>query len=458
MVTQPEADELISWIESQPELDYLRKQANKSLCEYFPENKTPQERIKINPRDEIEVGKEGFLRKFVNSVWVPAQNLRGKTYSSKELDGSLTSVSKVLSISTLWDFFCTLPIFYFAASFLAPIAALPLSILLGYLILWGSNLTGENSTNRTKGNSGRANASLLAFLILSLAKTSVSGVGTDMIISKEAIMEAYAEELVEKKSIGEKGIRNIKKEDSKELILATKQCESIQSQMNQIDTSKRQGRKTYQGMEIRAFGSQLNIDQDTKEGLSPQQIIQKYGANLPPCRKANVLASIEGSKNQISDKDYLKKVTDKNNLSSLAYLYRYHLDEYFEYFRGRPAGQLKQQWVNKESGALAKDKYGNNTLTETDGKLEWANGSLAVEQTTKQFFNKLTDPNKIASLGLSLFALVISIILTSTAAILLYTSSKTSELKASFSQSLAKKSNQLISSYRRILKIKNTET
>ena len=95
-----------------------------------------------------------------------------------------------------------------------------------------------------------------------------------------------------------------------------------------------------------------------------------------------------------------------------------------------------------------------DVLEETEGKLDWRDGSVAIEQSTKQFFNKLTTPSKIASLGLSLFALAISVILTSTAAILLYTSSKTSEIKASFSQSLAKKSNQLINNYRRLLKTK----
>ena len=29
-----EGDEIISWIESQPELDYIRVAANKTLCDY----------------------------------------------------------------------------------------------------------------------------------------------------------------------------------------------------------------------------------------------------------------------------------------------------------------------------------------------------------------------------------------------------------------------------------------
>ena len=65
---------------------------------------------------------------------------------------------------------------------------------MGFIILWASNITGENSTNRTLNNTSKARASLVAFLVLSLAKTAVSGVGIDMVISKGRIIEGFAEE------------------------------------------------------------------------------------------------------------------------------------------------------------------------------------------------------------------------------------------------------------------------
>ena len=34
-MSKKDGDEIIAWIESQPELDYIRAQANKTLCDYI---------------------------------------------------------------------------------------------------------------------------------------------------------------------------------------------------------------------------------------------------------------------------------------------------------------------------------------------------------------------------------------------------------------------------------------
>ena len=65
----------------------------------------------------------------------------------------------------------------------------------------------------------------------------------------------------------------------------------------------------------------------------------------------------------------------------------------------------------------------------------------------KQFFDKLRN-GEFAALGFSIFAFIISIILTSTAAILLYTTGKNKEVKASFTSSLGQKSNALMTELR----------
>ena len=71
----------------------------------------------------------------------------------------------------------------------------------------------------------------------------------------------------------------------------------------------------------------------------------------------------------------------------------------------------------------------------------------AVEASMKQFFGKL-EAGDLASLGFSIFAFVVSVILTLTASILLYTTGKNSEVKASFTSGLGKKSNALLAAYR----------
>ena len=422
------SDELVEWIESQPELDYLRVYANRTICSYYPEEKTPRERIVVNSRKDLSLGDNTFLENFRETFWVPGSKLRGNQFSTKELDNSLTTTAKVMSVSTLWDFFCTLPILFYAvggAKFLAG----PFTFLIGYLILWASNLTGENATNRTKGHSGKAKASLLAFIILSLAKTAVSGVGLDMILSKDQIINTFADELIESKSIGEESLINDLRSPlaepaiKRELDLVTAECSSLISQMKNLDMDKRSNRKIFE---------QLNS--------------QARGNSQSPCNKKLELStrlSDEQSRiNSIERKNKDKsseRLNDRQELAPITFLLKYYRNEFDTYFRGLPPGYYRYN----DQGILEQN------LT-TESTLDWQDGrkSEAVSQASKQFFNKLSN-GEIASLGLSLFGFIISIVLSSTAAILLYSTGKVKEIKASFTSSLSSKSNKLMAMYQK---------
>ena len=128
-----EGEEIIQWIESQPELDYLRITANKTLCEYKIDEVELTERIKVNSRQDLALGRETFIQKIINTVWVPGEKLRGKQVASKELDNSLSTTSKLMSVSTIWDFVCTLPIFIYVLSPLAKGISGPAGFLFGSL-------------------------------------------------------------------------------------------------------------------------------------------------------------------------------------------------------------------------------------------------------------------------------------------------------------------------------------
>ena len=160
-----EGEEIIQWIESQPELDYLRITANKTLCEYKLDEVELADRVIVNTRQDLALGRETFLQKIINNVWVSGDKLRGKQVASKELDNSLSTTSKLMSVSTIWDFNCILPIFIYVLSPPAKGISGPAGFLFGFIILWASNITGENSTNRTSNNSTKATASLIAFLL-----------------------------------------------------------------------------------------------------------------------------------------------------------------------------------------------------------------------------------------------------------------------------------------------------
>ncbi len=422
-----EGDEIISWIESQPELDYIRVAANKTLCDYRKDQTELSERIIVNSREDLSLGKESTLKKILNVVWVPGSKLRGTQIASKELDNSLSTSSKVMSISTIWDFVCTLPIFTYILSPIAKGAAGPAGLIFGFIILWASNITGENSTNRTLNNSSKAKASLIAFLILSLAKTAVSGVGIDMIISKNRIVEEFAAEKILEKSDEEKEAINQALYDevddpavSNELRFAKQACNKLLQQIESLDLTKGRQRKLQREISERAYGSN------------------------GPCTNASKLGALEskeiGNKQLKIDqkKEEAKlRIEDRNTMSSTQYLLKYYKTTYNKFFTGKPPGV---DYVYE-----GKDIPENRDYSE----IEWTDGSKseAVGAAMNQFVDKL-QKGDVASLGFSIFAFVVSIILTLTASILLYTTGNNSEVKASFTSGLGKKSNALLAGYR----------
>jgi hypothetical protein len=428
-MTKSDNEEIIKWIESQPELDYLRISANKTLCEYRLDEVELTDRIIVNTREDLALGRETFIQKIKNVFWVPGKNLRGNQVASKELDNSLNTTSKVMSVSTIWDFVCTWPIFSYVLGKLSW-ASGPAGFALGFLILWASNITGENSTNRTSNNVNKARVSLIAFLILSLAKTAVSGVGIDMIISKGRIIEGFAEEELLKRQDKENAIVNSAmtkgiedSPESDELKFYRNQCQQLMNDMARLDLDKGRQRKLYKEIKFQA----------------------EKAENAPCPKVAQLERTISQDKSSqlneinIEKKNTQQRILDKSNMTNIEYLAKYYQPIYRSFFIGRPSDRWV--WEGIEGSSTMSNK-----------PIEWKNDRKgdAVEASMKQFFGKLQN-GELASLGFSIFAFVISIILTSTAAILLYSTGKNPDVKASFTASLAKKSNALMNMFRKDL-------
>ena len=90
-----------------------------------------------------------------------------------------------------------------------------------------SNSAGENSTNSSRGNKGKAKASLIAFIFLSLAKTLMSGVGTDLILSENHISETFAAQLIAKQQAN----------DEDKQLSAAKPLKAVRSKQKSKNTS-----------------------------------------------------------------------------------------------------------------------------------------------------------------------------------------------------------------------------
>ena len=401
---QVDLDGLCEWIESRPELQHIRKQADESLAMYRPGEEQLCDRFRISKNRTLNKKGGGLIGSIKEVIWVPAQKLRGNSYSTPSIDGTANTTAKMLSISTLWDFVCTLPLFSFG---LAPlgIASLPGAVTLSFLILWASNVAGEKSTDRRDSiHSTTATLSIAAFILLSLAKTAFSGVGVDLVLGSRTIQEGYAEQLgIEKLEEQKEELARLEK-GGPQLIEAKTKCQTFEGQLANIDRSTNE--KGFQSLFVRAYGSKAAEAAD--QGLSPQQVIQKYGSigQVPGvCRQQKILRQLNIEKASELRANIDSKSTQISSKPPLEY--------------------LREQEPNTYTS-----KFVNN-----GDKVEWVSGTTAVAQATNQFWAQL-GRGEFGLLGFSLLFLIISIILSVAASLMLLQLSRSPQVKASFDEEI----------------------
>lgn len=395
---------LFNWIEQQPELYGIRDKADRTLCQYRPGEETPEGRIILNIVPDEGKPKAGLFHQLKEIVWVPLESIRGRAYASPQLDSSLNSVVKLMCISTIWDFFTTIPLFQFGLKGPLGIASGPTATVLSFLLLWASNVAGENSTNRTRGNGSKATWSLAAFVLLCTAKTMFSGVGVDLWISSRGIASVYAEQLATEKLAKDKRELIELQNSGADFKVANGTCNELQSQLKGIDRNNNE--KTFISLFVRAYGPNASTVAD--QGLTPNQLISRYGsATAIPgvCRQRDALQALNMEKAKpLSEAIDLRSQAIAQK-PALEYLRQYEPDLFAEHFR------IEQ------------------------GKLEWVNGAEAVGQATNQFYSNLLAGN-LGLLGFSLFILSIAVILTGAAAIMLYQISLNKQVQASYTDDL----------------------
>jgi len=416
-------EELFNWLEQQPELAHLRHQAASVMCEYRPAEPVQAMRInQLKRSKELGRKKQGIGNKLIHLIWVPGRNMRGKAYSTPELDASLNSVSKVMSISTIWDFFCTIPLFNLGLSSMLGVAALPGAVVLSLALLVASNAAGETATNRRPEHASTATWSLTAFVLLCVAKTLFSGVGVDLAIGSRAIAATYAEQLAQEKL--EKDKEELKRLEAggAEFKRADARCNELREELKTLGANRAANDTQYVSLFVQANGS--NADNFADRGLSAQQLVNRYGSasNIPGvCRQAKAFQELNSIKAKPLTAAIERKSQAIASKPSLTYLEQEEPDIYAEHFRSGPGGSI-----------------------------EWVNGTEAVGQATNQFYFNLLK-GEFGLLGFSLFMMSISVILTGAASLMIYFASQNKDVKASFASGLEKFRNERLEDYQRAI-------
>jgi len=416
--SQIKVEELFDWLEQQPELAHLREQAASTPCEYRPTEPTPQLRLTTNAIRELPSDDRGPIGKLWEIVWVPGRKMRGKAFSTPELDASLSSVAKLMCISTLWDFVTTIPLFSFSLSLFAW-ASVPAGTALSFMLLWASNVAGENATDRRPRHAAKANWSLAAFVLLSAAKTLTSGVGVDLMIGNRAVAAGYAEKLALTKLAEDRANLAKQSQPDANLIAATQRCDELQAQMQELGKNRAANDVQYTSVLVQANGT--FEDNKTDKLLSNEELSKKYSLSKGVCVYKQALNGLQKEKNQVFVSDIETREKAQKRLPPLSYLQKYEPNIFKEHF------------------------------SENSGKIGWVNGSEAVGEATDQFYKKLF-AGELGLLGFSLFTFGISVILTGAASIMLYMAGKNPQVQASFMGELEGYRNNRLSEYETLAK------
>ena len=182
--------QLTSWIEGQPDLAYLVEAANNTPALY----KTGSDNLKVAPQREDIVNKNtAALRKNQRIYLAFCRSMRGDW--TKTLDETCAK-RNAMAGSTIWDAVSTVPFVQFALINYLKFASLPVAFIISVGLMILSNVAGRTGANRAKGRGAIANYGLAFFILLSLVKTLLSGVGFDILVNKDGITKEYAQQVL----------------------------------------------------------------------------------------------------------------------------------------------------------------------------------------------------------------------------------------------------------------------
>ena len=434
--------ELLNWIETQPELKFIREQANRTFVSYDISEKDVNKRISVISKNELNI-KKGILQKLWELIWVPGRQLRGTSYSDENLDKKLSATSALMSFSTIWDMVCTFPVLFYVVKGLS-LFTIPAATAASLLLLAMSNAAGKFAMDRNKGNKTIATFLLFIFFVLSLVKTAFSGVGLELMGGSQRLKNMKAREV-----LSQKGLLKTSRPDSKvfeDLFAnANAECNRLAAEQDRLDTSKPSQRRQWNKL-----NKQMYNDPKDLAGFDTSEKLSAYSSKLGPCTIRNYISGLSGVSDQNVEQSFSNLTKLEDALSPLALLYVRSRGTYYAHFNGDAlAGEpFEMSWMQIDSNLGIQVKADCDDQNEKClGPIRWASGNEAIKVATTDFYRKVYRGD-LQSLGSSLIGFIISIILSFTAIVLLFGTSNDIKVRASRATILNQKRNAIFTKIR----------
>ena len=417
--------ELLNWIETQPELKFIREQANRTFVSYDTSEKDVNKRISVIGKNEL-ITKKGVLQRLWELIWVPGKQLRGTSYADENLDKRLSATSALMSFSTIWDMVCTFPVLFYVMKGLS-ILTIPGATAASLLILAMSNAAGKFAMDRNKGNKSIATFLLFIFFILSLVKTAFSGVGLELMGGSQRLKNIKAREV-----LAQKALLNTSRPNTKLFEALYKnssaECDRLAAAQGRLDISVPSQKRQWNKLQQQMFEAPTDLANSDVDNL-----LRNFSGQLGPCTIRNYIDNITGVSDQNLDASYSNLSKIEESLSPLALLYVRSRGSYYAHFNGDglKGEPYEMVWFNIDPslGIQVKSDCPDNDK-KCFGQPRWASGNEAIKVATVDFYEKV-GRGDFKSLGSSLIGFLISIILSVTAIVLLFGTSTDRKVRAS---------------------------
>ena len=434
--------ELLNWIETQPELKFIREQANRTFVSYDMSEKDVNKRISVIGKNELDT-KKGIFQRLWELVWVPGRQLRGTSYSDENLDKRLSATSALMSFSTIWDMVCTFPVLFYVMKGLA-VFTVPAATAASLLILAMSNAAGKFAMDRNKGNKSIATFLLFIFFILSLVKTAFSGVGLELIGGSQRLKNMKAREVLAQKNLLSTSRPNTQLFEAL-YNNSSAECDRLASAQESLDLSDSRDKRQWNKLQKQMFAAPTDLANADVDNL-----LRNFSGQLGPCTIRNYIDNISGVSDQNLDASFSNLSKIEESLSPLALLYVRSRGSYYAHFNGDglTGEPYEMVWfeIDPSLGIQVKSDCSSGD-TRCNGPIRWASGSEAIRVAFFDFYEKVGNRD-FKGLGSSLIGFIISIILSVTAIVLLFGTSSDIKVRASRATILNQKRNSIFTKIR----------